>query len=382
MNEIDLDFGAIAIDNETFKRQGYKFNEGLLLQMGQFRESPVQVLQTDVVHKEAIKHIGEQIANARATIRTALRDANKHLRIESGVVESAKELLSVEDSDETIAEGQLDQYYKTIGAEILDSGEYVDLSRLMELYFSTKAPFETGKGKKNEFPDAITLLALDGWATKNDVNVVVVSEDRGWKAYSEDSERITLVASLADALEKFQPHTSVKRIISHIRADSLLDDDNHVFDEIENAIIKSIDSQEVSVEAVSYLPFDWDDVSAAYIAHDLDSDQQGLVEMRVVSINNEEIVLKVGALVEVEVEASFDFSIRDSIDKDYISLGSSVHATREFYHTDILLKLTGDFSQDFDNLEVSEVEVLEPIGQADFGEVEPSWNYEYEDDQI
>ncbi len=32
MDEIELDFGAITIDNATYKGEGYKFYEGLLAQ--------------------------------------------------------------------------------------------------------------------------------------------------------------------------------------------------------------------------------------------------------------------------------------------------------------------------------------------------------------
>jgi hypothetical protein len=44
------------------------------------------------------------------------------------------------------------------------------------------------------------------------------------------------------------------------------------------------------------------------------------------------------------------------------------------------LTLSGDFSQDFDDIEVAEVEVLETIRKANFGTVEPDWSNEYEDD--
>lgn len=107
-----------------------------------------------------------------------------------------------------------------------------------------------------------------------------------------------------------------------------------------------------------------------------------MVKVRVISINDEAIVLKVGALVEVEVEASFDFSVRDSIDKDYVGMGGNVCSTTESYHTDILLTLTGDFSRDFDDIEVSEIEVLETIEHADFGEVEPDWRSDSEDEEL
>lgn len=323
MDEIELDFGSITIDNATYKGEGYRFYEGLLAQMRQFKESPVKVLQTDIVHNEAINHIGQEISKTRSSIEQALRSANKQLKIKSEVIENARALLSVDGSEAEIAEARLEKYYEFIGAEKIDSGRYADLSRLMEMYFATEAPFESGKDKKNEFPDAIALLALEGWAEENEINIIAVSQDKGWKNFSEGSDRITLVSSLAEALEKFQPHNKVVSIISHIREDSLLDGENHVLEEIEQAIINSVDGCDIWVEASSYMHFEWEDVSASYISHELDKDQDGLVKIRVVSINDEEIVLKVGATVEVEVEAGFDFSVRDSIDKDYVGMGGN-----------------------------------------------------------
>lgn len=84
-------------------------------------------------------------------------------------------------------------------------------------------------------------------------------------------------------------------------------------------------------------------------------------------------MLKVSAKVEVEVEASFDFSVHDSIDEDYVGMGGAVCTTNETYHTDILLTLSGDFSGDYEQLEVTEIEVLDTIDYADFGEIEPDW---------
>lgn len=274
MEEIELDYGAITLDNATLKGEGYRFYEGLLAQMRQFKESPVKVLQTDIVHNEAISHIGQEISRTRSSIEGALRSANKQLKIKPDVIESARALLSIEGGESEIAEERLKKFYEFIGAEKIDSGEYADLSLLMEMYFSTEAPFETGKDKKHEFPDAIALLALEGWAEENDIDIIAVSQDKGWKNYSENSDRITLVSSLAEALEKFQPHNKVASIIAHIREDSLLEGDNHVLQEIEQAIINSIDGFDVWVEASSYMHFEWDDTSASYISHELDKDRR------------------------------------------------------------------------------------------------------------
>ncbi|MDO7442087.1 PIN domain-containing protein [Acinetobacter baumannii] len=378
MEEMELDFGAITIDNATFKSEGYKFYEGLLGQMKQFKESPVQVLQTDVVHNEAIKHIGQEISKTRSTIDQALRSANKQLKINEATISKAKTLLSLNGSEHEIAESRLHEYYEFIGAIKLNSEDYVDLSILMRMYFSNEAPFETGKDKKNEFPDAIALLTLDEWAESNDINVVAVSQDKGWKDYSENSKRITLVASLAEALEKFQPHNKVTSIIAHIRKDSFLDEDNHVLEMIQQALIDSVDGYDINIEADSHMHVDWDDTSASYVSHEFDKEENGSIKISVVRINDQCIVLKLGAEIEVEVEANFYFSIRDSIDKDYVSLGGNVCTTIEKYHTDILLTLSGDFSKDFDDIKIEQIEVLETLSEADFGYIEPDWRNEYE----
>ncbi len=380
MNEIDLNFGAISIDNATLKGEGYRFNEGLLAQIRQFKESPVQVIQTDIVHNESIKHIGQEVSNTRASIAKALRSANKQLKIQSKAIEDARALLSVEGDDHEVAGNRLKKYYEDIGADVIDSSEYADLALLMDMYFETEAPFETGKDKKNEFPDAIALLSLEGWAVKNKINVIVVSQDKGWKNYTDDSEHITLVSSLTEALETFQPHNKVASIISHIRENSLLDEDNHVLEEIEQAIENSIDGYDITIEASSYMYYECDDSSAVYLSHEFVNDKKGLVKVRIVRIDDDSIVLKVSVVVEVEVTASFDFSVYDSIDKDYVGMGGTVCKTNETYSTDILLTLSGDFSQDFDELEVTEIEVLNTIEYADFGEVEPDWRNEYEDE--
>ncbi|WP_414160764.1 PIN domain-containing protein [Serratia sp. BNK-12] len=381
MSGIELDFGAITIDNSTFKSEGYKFYEGLLAQMRQFKESPVQVIQTDIVHNEAIKHIAQEISKARASINQALRAANKQLKIKSNDIEKAEKILSIEGAEKDIAYERLTKYYEYIGANIIKSGEYADLTTLMDMYFSTLAPFETGKDKKSEFPDAIALLSIEAWAEENDLNIIAVSQDNGWKDFSEQTDRITVVNSLAEALEKFQPHNKVASIIAHIREDSVFDADNHILEEIENAIINQLDGADIYVEADSSMSFEWDDVSATYISHELDSDKDDLVKIRVVRIEDESIVLKLGATVEVEVEASFDFSIRDSIDNDYVQMGGNTCTTTESFHTDILLTLSGDFSQDFDKIEIVNIEILESLTSAYFGEVEPDWQSQPDEDE-
>lgn len=371
VSRIELDFGAVTIDNAVLKGEGYRFFGGLLYQLYQFSRSPVRIVQTDIVHNEAIKHMGVEVTKARSSIRQALRSAEKQLCVSSENIEAARALLGTMDDEKSICERRLRNYYKFIGAEIIESDKYLDVSRLLANYFSTKAPFENSKDKKNEFPDAIALLSLESWGEENNINVLAVSQDIGWKNFSENSNRITVVETLSEALEILQPHSQVVSIMGQIIEDSMLQEDNHILESIDSILIDSVENYEVAVTASSYLYFEWDDVCISYVSHELNCDENGEIIVRVVSINGGVIVLNLFATVNVEVEADFGFYIKDSVDHSYIDPIYTTHATEEKYSTSILLTLSGDFSGDFKNLHVDSVEVLETLQEANFGDIEP-----------
>jgi hypothetical protein len=369
MEKIESDYGAITIDNDTYKGLGYRFDGGLLAQLMQFKESPVIVLQTDIVHNEAIKHIGQEISNARASISKALRSANKKLMVSDLDIGKAKALLTVTGNDDSIAEAKLNQYYDAIGATVISSSDYVDLSALLRKYFDTEAPFESGKDKKNEFPDAIALLSLEGWAKENDINVIAVSQDRGWRNFSESSQRITLVSDLSEALEKFQPHSKVASIIAKLREGSFLGSTSRARSEIAHALADSIDPAYVLVKASSDFRFQWEVTAAMYVSHQLDLDKDGFINVRLIRIGTKSLVFKVGATVCASIEANFDFNLFDMADSNYVDTSDQIHKTMTKYHTDILLTLEGDFAKGFDGLLVKKVDVLDVIGEVNFGPV-------------
>lgn len=375
MKDVELDFGAISIDNETLKSHGYKFDEGLLKEMCQFKTSPVKVIQSDIVHNEAVKHIGEEITRAKNEIKKALRSAKCQLKIKTKQLDDATNLLSIDGDPLKIADQRIREYYNQIGAELIESNKYLDVDKLMEMYFKTKAPFELKTDKKNEFPDAIALLSLENWAEKHDVNVIAVTKDKGWENYSKNSHRITVISDLAKALEEFQPIHKISKIIeivNHIRANE------EYLEEIGRYIEDSIDGQYLDVDADSDFYYEYDDVFATYLAHQLETDESNLIAIHITHIEEESISLQISATVTCEIHASFDFSVRDSIDRDYFHIGSSNRTIEESYKTDILLELNGDFSQGIEDIEIKNVEVLDTIHHADFGYIEPDYDDDYD----
>jgi hypothetical protein len=100
---------------------------------------------------------------------------------------------------------------------------------------------------------------------------------------------------------------------------------------------------------------------------------KGTPEANIIRVESELLVLQVTAYVTCEVHASFGLSVWDSIDKEYIGMGSTSGSVEEQYATEVLISLTGDFTKGIEAVQVEEVEVIDVPSHVEFGEIEPDW---------
>lgn len=331
ISDIELDFGAITIDTNILKKWGYQFDRGILNQMAQFLNGSVRVIQTDIVHQEAKRHITDEVNKSRIAIKNGLRLALNQLGIDKNDVATATQLLLASGEDADVAEEKLNKYYKRIGAEILKTDDYINFKQLMEMYFETKAPFEKKEAKKNEFPDAIALISLEHWAEKNNIKMIAVSADKGWANFAKNSKRITVFNDLAKAIEELQPETKVNRIITIIREKEILINKNHIFNKIMQAIIDSVENSDIYIDTSSDYCYEQTDNYIAYKNHTFTFNKEGLIDIDIVMVKDDIITLQVNVDIECEVSASFDFYVRDGIDHDDIGIGSSTVRVEKKY---------------------------------------------------
>lgn len=375
MEDIILDYGAISIDNCILKNHGYKFEEGILKELSQFAGSPVSVIQTDIVHNEAKKHIAAEVAEANKKIEQALRAASIHLKVAEDDIAKVREILKPDRDPAEVAEEILTKFCYDTGASVLSTKKSINVDQLLDMYFDTKAPFESKKDKKNEFPDAMALLSIEEYANKSNKKIIAVSNDRGWMAFAESSKNIKVVNSLAKALELFQPHTQVKSIISGMRRANLLSTENHILYTINQEIISSTANADITAEATSSynLHVDNDFTWVEYDSHNFIKDQSGMAIIKIIGIEGATITLQISAEVNCSIFADFTFSGWDVFDNEYVAINTKSYGYDETYTTDIIIKLTGDFTKGIDNVMVDSVNVLSPINHADFGDLAADW---------
>ena len=80
--------------------------------------------------------------------------------------------------------------------------------------------------------------------------------------------------------------------------------------------------------------------------------------------------------IRAEAVTEFSFSIRDSIDGDYISLGSCTAETEVEFAATTLVTLESDFSIDNASVQLSELEVIDSIDTVDFGKIDIDYDHE------
>lgn len=378
MSDIELDYSAITIDTSVFDNNGIALERGLLKQLDQFKDGPVQVLISEIVDNELTAHLTEKIKESRTKITHALRAAKNQLRVTEKQLSDAKILLFDIGNDIDIAKARLEEFYDKTDALIVECDEFVDVANLVKMYFGFSPPFERCLDKKNEFPDALALLSLEAWADKSDVYILAISSDKGWAKFADNSKRIDVIDNLPDAFSHFQPHNFAPNIIDTIKTEYVDGIANDVLDSIHRGIIDSLDGIEIYIEANSAYHFEEDDVHAVYKSHELLCDDAGQPELNIIRVEAELLVLQVTALVTCEINASFSLAVWDSMDKEYVGLGSTDASTEEQYSTDILIYMSGNFSEGLESIQVDEIEVIDYPSHAEFGEIEMDWGHDEE----
>ncbi|MBN3207506.1 DUF4935 domain-containing protein [Pectobacterium brasiliense] len=389
MTKPDLDYGAICIDNSSLKSLGYKFEEGLLFQLHQFKNSSIKLIQPDVIHKEIIKHLSSPIRELDKNLDKIIKDLNRLAGADINRVTSIVSELREFTNAELITRNRVGKFYEEVNGEVLKCSEHLDVNLLLDMYFDIEAPFEDNREKRKEFPDAIALLSLDSWAIKQGFKVIIVSNDNGWMNYASTSENLVCFNELSDALAEIQPHAEAQKIIKILIESDFIIDSNNLIDEISELIgaeVNGTDPWLLSIDATSDRFYEYDDITVEYISCDvLVKKESRDTPIKIIRINSDEIILSLTIKIFCNVSASFDFSVEDSIDKDYVSMGSTRETVSTDFITEAILTISGDFSAGVEGLNVDSVELQGFLSSVDFGYIEPSYDeyldYEEEPEQ-
>jgi len=379
-----MEYDAITIDTNIFIHNGLNLETGLLGLFTQFKEGSVEFVLSEIVQKEVRKHLTQKAEAASGAFTKAIRDVSRNIILSSDDIDKIQKIQADADACENIAVKRLDAFINATGG-VLIPAEKADIKELVERYFVVAPPFEETDKKKNEFPDAISLLSLETWAKESDKKILAISADRGWVEFAKNSEWIDVQVDLEVALAQLQSHVDeTAEFVSTLLAD--LDENKRpdLLKEITDEVSSLIAGLGLYGEANSgsyYVEVDSVELSLTNLEFVMDD---GQYDFQIVRVGRNRIVASVRVLISAMAQGSFSFSAWDSVDKEYISMGDGSAEREETFEASILLDMEGDFSEKPIEFDISKIELVDMIDSVDFEEVEPDWesdnDYDPDDD--
>jgi len=364
------EYGALIIDTSIFDGNGLRLEKGLLGKLNQFKRSPVDFLLPDVICGEIKAHLEQKIRESRSALEKSINDAGDHLCFDGRSLNDARALLPERNEIEGLAEKRLSDFIEKTGAVVLECGSHLSVSELLKKYFSNEAPFSESGKKKNEFPDAIVLMAVDEWAKKSNKSVLAIAKDDDWSRYCESSECIACIGELSDGLALFNKANAPYAFLS--RLESALDSEQAeaFLDGVASKLEAELDGFTPDQDAESYLYWEPEGSNGRFKSFYLTSN-----ELRIIESDKEYLVLECKAAITVEAEGEFSLSVHDSIDDDYVHIDSVTATAEKEFESEILITIVGDLEGEIDELSIEQVEIVSPIKRIHFGTLEPDFDY-------
>ncbi len=191
---------VVFLDTQAFDAAGFNLRSQHFVALTKHLDSKrLKLLTTDITRAEIAARIEKNVQ----------KEVDAHEKYKKGA-----RVIHLS-ADKTIAAvfGELDAHVigKEISAtvtEFLDKYEVETLEAMggdaepvFEKYFADEPPFGNTSDKKNEFPDAFVIQALEEWIEDNDEDVFVVTNDGLFGAACAKNNRIHVKESIAGLLD-------------------------------------------------------------------------------------------------------------------------------------------------------------------------------------
>ncbi|MER8835838.1 PIN domain-containing protein [Mesorhizobium sp. M0909] len=359
--------GAISLDTTAFDRHACNLDAKAFEGLEQFKATNVAFLLSEVIIGEVKAHINKAASDSKQKLINAIRESSKGWRrsIDKQAILNMTGLIQ---EPAAFASEFYGQFAELKAVQVVPLNGNVDVSALIGRYFSSTPPFGETANKKSEFPDALTVMSLHSWAAVHNTKVLVVSNDRGWQAFADESERLICVKDLSTALDLFSPHVAheiasqVLLLLQNGQAPAMyeaIEGEMDWYFESSPPEIEGDATHEYEIEKVDAVPQHWSVADPA--------------ELKVLNSDNEFITISINVSAQINISVSVRFFAPDYADRDYVDLG--VHTVEQ--EDALVFPVTVKFNRNFNGEPVVDsVEVQSFPYTSRFYTLDPDWDYE------
>ena len=329
-----------SIDTDVIQSHGYKFGEGALNALALQRPNWFQVQLTDVVEREVLAHRMEAVSKVVQEMQTAISGAQRVVGQDLRTIKVAFEALDSEHVARERFTREFLDFVTRMGGGVLPLDGLTLAHDLFVRYFEQLPPFEVKK--KSEFPDAVSLLALEGYAKNHGTQGIVVSKDGGWAAFAKESDHLYQVSSLDELVALFESKSERADKVKEKLIRELSDPAGELFHQLEAALEKHVAGAFWNVDDVySGFPLrvEAEVNQVGYHGSDIDLDRIGLW---LVEHDPTVCTVEISVTVTVDLDIGVEFFQYDTIDHEEIGMGSDEISRQEQVCVDLFLMCQWD----------------------------------------
>lgn len=362
-----MDYHAITLDTSIFDRYHCRLDSGLLGTLDQFNGAAVRLILSDIVIKEIEVHIARDIHSAINQIIKANKDIKKVGLDKLEGFDGFSQLINSVDPEQ-VAKYKVASFIERTGAEVIGLDGGIDVGSVFDRYFSNQPPFSVNSKKKNEFPDAFALETVKKWASDNDRDVLVVSSDKDWENFSENCPSMIFCDDLAKALSLVQPMNAAGNYLLMVRAAFLEGDSSELVDQIIEDVSFAVHVGSYEAYAESYFLFEEEYIDLEII--DIRLNEEDFVPVK---IDESGVTFEAWFDIKSRASCSFNFMMKDPVDKDVVSLGSEIFTVDFDFQVAASIYVGCDLTSKDLDFSLVTVDVISAPNVIDFGEIEPSF---------
>lgn len=382
-----MSFDALTIDTQVVYANSLELETGLVGQLDQFKDGLVEFLLTEINLREIHKALTEKAKISNDALSKAIRSGSLNGQFGEDQLDALKGVHEAMQLPNDHAKQQLADFLKNTGAEVV-SAEQAQLKPILDKYFKNEPPFAS-KGKKNEFPDAIALLSLEDWAKKNGKKILAVSNDSDWKTFANQSQYLDVIDDLAKAMGLLNNLAAEMIPAAESVLSAIKNEEPETVSRLQINLEHAVESEFPYVDFDGPMPGENDGSSLTLVSYEVEGLEDGSTEIDIVRVGTNKFAFRVPVLITAHLYADISFSIRDSIDKDYVPMGSTSIEQETEFDAHMLLRCSF-FLEDPDDhnstvYEIEDVELLGVPDTIDVGYIEYSLadeHYDFDPDDV
>lgn len=368
---------AMSFDTNIFDEKGGQLSAPALQAVGKLKHRKFGFLLSETVAKEITDHLVKDAEKALVATRKALGDALAAFDTKKPGRDELLHIVSGGQTAVAAATRRFAEYVAETGCEIVDDPALANMRKVFDDYFAGNPPFGSG-AKKNEFPDAIALSALEVEAARRNTHFLVVSKDGDWRKSCERSERVHLLPELERALDLINaPPVILKETVQ-----TWLEEGQDGRGEVRGFLSNDIERVDFSVTGNATSGEMEADAYAGELKEVLWPDRD---EIDIIELGEEEngitpVTLSFPMLLTVKVPIELSFSVWDSVDREAVGMGGrSVEVERDIDARAVLsIRLHGLGSEE-PEVELADCEFEFDYEEIDLGDVDVFEEEDYED---